>query len=121
MGFFLLFLQLQEPPFHLPILPGILDWKMKRYRNGEIWDFEEEMQLLGDGFCDQREVILGLDGDTTCTVCVCMPLIPFADDLPDPPPILSRAVAGCSNHNSVGGISFCTFLRVFYLNYYCLR
>nr|XP_004243623.1 N-acetyl-D-glucosamine kinase [Solanum lycopersicum] len=102
MGFFLLFLQLQEPPFHLPILLGILDWKMKRYRNGEIWDFEEEMQLLGDGFCDQREVILGLDGDTTCTVCVCMPLIPFADDLPDPPPILSRAVAGCSNHNSVG-------------------
>lgn len=75
---------------------------MKRYRNGEIWDFEEEMQLLGDRFCDEREVILGLDGDTTCTVCVCMPLIPFADSLPDPPPIFSRAVAGCSNHNSVG-------------------
>lgn len=87
---------------------------MKRYRNGEIWDFEQEMQqLLGDGFCEEREVILGLDGDTTCTVCVCMPLLPFADSLPDPPPILSRAVAGCSNHNSVGGIYTLAFLFSF--------
>lgn len=58
------------------------------------------------------EVILGLDGGTTSTVCVCMPLHPSPTtvsgvdcSLPDPPPILSRAVAGCSNHNSVGGTS----------------
>ncbi|KAK3001649.1 hypothetical protein RJ639_020389 [Escallonia herrerae] len=68
---------------------------MKRYRNGEVWDFEHEMQLRGV----EREVILGLDGGTTNTVCVCMP---FADRLPDPLPVLARAVAGCSNHNSVG-------------------
>ncbi|KAF3445053.1 hypothetical protein FNV43_RR14746 [Rhamnella rubrinervis] len=71
---------------------------MKRYRNGEIWDFEHEMPV-GIG-C--RDVILGLDGGTTSTVCICMPVIPFSDPLPDPPPVLARAVAGCSNHNSVG-------------------
>ncbi|KAL8508066.1 hypothetical protein ACS0TY_018571 [Phlomoides rotata] len=49
-------------------------------------------------------VILGVDGGTTSTVCVCLPLLPFTDhrQLPDPIPILGRAVAGCSNHNSVG-------------------
>lgn len=71
---------------------------MKRYRNGEIWDFEHEMPLRREG----AEVILGLDGGTTSTVCICMPLIPFSDRLPDPLPVLARAVAGCSNHNSVG-------------------
>ncbi|KAA8526186.1 hypothetical protein F0562_008075 [Nyssa sinensis] len=69
---------------------------MKRYRNGEIWDFEHEMPVVG------QEVILGLDGGTTSTVCICMPVIPFTDPLPDPVPVLARAVAGCSNHNSVG-------------------
>ncbi|KAK8490941.1 hypothetical protein V6N11_024148 [Hibiscus sabdariffa] len=44
--------------------------EMKRYRNGEIWDFEHE---------------------------------PFRSD---PLPVLARAVAGCSNHNSVGGCAF---------------
>lgn len=71
---------------------------MKRYRNGEIWDFEHEMPVSQDG----SEVILGLDGGTTSTVCICMPIIPFAGCLPDPLPVLARAVAGCSNHNSVG-------------------
>lgn len=72
---------------------------MKRYRNGEIWDFEHEMPVaLG-----ARDVILGLDGGTTSTVCICMPVIPFSDPLPDRPHVLARAVAGCSNHNSVGG------------------
>lgn len=71
---------------------------MKRYRNGEIWDFEHEMPVNRDG----SEVILGLDGGTTSTVCICMPIIPFDHPLPDPLPVLSRAVAGCSNHNSVG-------------------
>ncbi|KAH7578457.1 hypothetical protein JRO89_XS01G0384100 [Xanthoceras sorbifolium] len=67
---------------------------MKRYRNGEIWDFE--------AMDTRREVILGLDGGTTSTVCICMPVISMSDPLPDPLPILARAVAGCTNHNSVG-------------------
>ncbi|KAK9285844.1 hypothetical protein L1049_025045 [Liquidambar formosana] len=71
---------------------------MKRYRNGEIWDFEHEMPVSRDG----SDVILGLDGGTTSTVCICMPIIPFSHNLPDPLPVLARAVAGCSNHNSVG-------------------
>lgn len=72
---------------------------MKRYRNGEIWDFEHEMPVMGSS----NEVILGLDGGTTSTVCICMPLLPVSDPLPDPLPVLAKAVAGCSNHNSVGG------------------
>lgn len=72
---------------------------MKRGRNGEIWDFEHQMPVaLG-----ATDVILGLDGGTTSTVCICMPLIPYSDTLPDRPHVLARAVAGCSNHNSVGG------------------
>ncbi|KAJ9147117.1 hypothetical protein P3X46_029315 [Hevea brasiliensis] len=70
---------------------------MKRYRNGEIWDFEHEIAVPGD-----RPVILGLDGGTTSTVCICMPVLPVSNPLPDPLPVLARAVAGCSNHNSVG-------------------
>ncbi|KAL7185168.1 hypothetical protein ACSBR2_027156 [Camellia fascicularis] len=69
----------------------------KRYRNGDIWDFEHEM-----GVAASREVVLGLDGGTTSTVCICMPLIPYTDLLPDPIPVLARSIAGCSNHNSVG-------------------
>ncbi|XP_051115465.1 uncharacterized protein LOC127240697 [Andrographis paniculata] len=90
---------------------------MKRYRNGEVWDFEQMVAAaaaahgngkirndgkhLNEGF-NGRKVILGIDGGTTSTVCICMPLIPFSLPLPDPPPILARTVAGCSNHNSVG-------------------
>ncbi|GLT26270.1 hypothetical protein SLA2020_013520 [Shorea laevis] len=70
---------------------------MKRYRNGEIWDFEDEMVVPSN-----RQVILGLDGGTTSTVCVCMPFVPFSNPLPNPLPVLARAIAGCSNHNSVG-------------------
>ncbi|GMP67827.1 hypothetical protein CsSME_00027689 [Camellia sinensis var. sinensis] len=69
----------------------------KRYRNGDIWDFEHEMAVAAS-----REVVLGLDGGTTSTVCICMPLIPYTDLLPDPIPVLARSIAGCSNHNSVG-------------------
>jgi len=44
-------------------------------------------------------VILGVDGGASNTVCVCIPAaMPFNDPLP----VLSRTVAGCSNHNSVG-------------------
>ena len=71
---------------------------MKRYRNGEIWDFEHDVPMAG-----KKKVILGVDGGTTSTVCVCMPIMPFSAPLPDPLPLLARAVAGCSNHNSVGG------------------
>ncbi|KAF2302250.1 hypothetical protein GH714_033875 [Hevea brasiliensis] len=74
---------------------------MKLYRNGEIWDFEHEIDVPG-----HRPVILGLDGRTTSTVCICMPVQPFSNPLPDPLPVLARAVAGCSNHNSVGGHPF---------------
>ncbi|XP_009402565.1 uncharacterized protein LOC103986320 [Musa acuminata AAA Group] len=67
---------------------------MKRFRNGEIWGFEAQAPTgPADG------VVLGVDGGTTSTVCVCLPA---AGPLPDPLPILSRAVGGCSNHNSVG-------------------
>ncbi|KAI5683430.1 hypothetical protein M9H77_04658 [Catharanthus roseus] len=76
--------------------------KKRPYRNGEIWDFEAEM-----GVREKREqqVILGLDGGTTNSVCVCMAFnsnIGCDGPLPDSPPIIARAVAGCSNHNSVG-------------------
>ena len=81
----------------------------KRYRNGEVWDFEHEMAISGLGM--GREVILGLDGGTTSTVCVCIPIVPFTDHLPDPPPLLARAVAGCSNHNSVGGDTNLLFIN----------
>ncbi|XP_071721080.1 uncharacterized protein [Rutidosis leptorrhynchoides] len=76
---------------------------MKRERNGGIWDFEHGMAANGGG----QDLILGLDGGTTSTVCICMPVFSF-DDVsipPDPPPVLARAVAGCSNHNSVGEIA----------------
>lgn len=49
------------------------------------------------------EVIVGIDGGATSTVCVCMPLLPFSDQqLPDPLPVLGSAIGGCSNYNSVG-------------------
>lgn len=85
---------------------GIADAGMKRYRNGEIWDFEYEMPLA-DG---ASGVVLGLDGGTTSTVCICLPMTPFSDSQIESLPILARAVAGCSNHNSVGGDSFVFFL-----------
>ncbi|GAV59991.1 BcrAD_BadFG domain-containing protein [Cephalotus follicularis] len=69
---------------------------MKKYKNGEIWEFEQQMGSGG------RQVILGLDGGTTSTVCICMPVLPFSQPLPDPLPVLARSVAGCSNHNSIG-------------------
>jgi hypothetical protein len=57
-----------------------------------------------NGDYDGCDVVLGVDGGTTSTVCVCMPLLPFSDhNLPNPLPVLARAVAGSSNHNSVGG------------------
>lgn len=94
---------------------------MKRYRNGEIWDFEHEM-MQGGGLRNRNnnEVILGLDGGTTSTVCICMALRSLSDPLPDPLPVLARAIAGCSNHNSVGGNSnssplFFSFPRLFYM------
>ncbi|MQL96155.1 hypothetical protein Taro_028828 [Colocasia esculenta] len=79
---------------------------MKRYRNGELWEFEGEVPVPGAA----GGVILGVDGGTTSTVCVCLAASSNYPDgidggggsLPDPLPVLARAVAGCSNHNSVG-------------------
>lgn len=42
-------------------------------------------------------VVLGLDGGTTSTLCVCIET-PISDSLV----VLGRAEAGCSNHNSIG-------------------
>lgn len=82
--------------------------KKRPHRNGEIWDFETEVEVMnGSNHCE-REVILGLDGGTTTTVCVCMPFDRSSSNagneglFPDHPLLLARAVAGCSNHNSVG-------------------
>lgn len=81
---------------------------MKRYRNGQIWDFESEMPVSRVG----SDVILGLDGGTTSTVCVCISAaVPSSDSPPEAFPVLARAVAGCSNHNSVGGKSFINAIR----------
>lgn len=74
--------------------------------NGEVCSSDEKEQQQGvhENGHGSDGVVLGLDGGTTSTVCVCMPLLPFSDrNLPNPLPILARAVAGCSNHNSVGG------------------
>ncbi|KAF5472142.1 hypothetical protein F2P56_008882 [Juglans regia] len=79
--------------------------KNSRQRNGEVEAFEKEEAEAEVAHENGRvsDVVLGLDGGTTSTVCVCMPLLPFSDHgLADPPPVLARAVAGCSNHNSVG-------------------
>lgn len=73
--------------------------EMKRCRNGELWDFEHEI-LGGD------DIILGIDGGTTSTVCVCIALSdPRAISPSMACPMLARVVGGCSNHNSVGGTS----------------
>ncbi|XP_047073709.1 N-acetyl-D-glucosamine kinase-like [Lolium rigidum] len=47
-------------------------------------------------------VILGVDGGTTSTVCVCLPAAMPPPESPSAVPVLSRAIAGCSNRNSVG-------------------
>ncbi|XP_020600106.1 N-acetyl-D-glucosamine kinase isoform X1 [Phalaenopsis equestris] len=71
---------------------------MKGHPNGEIEGFVGETLSAG--------VILGLDGGTTSTVCICIPAtasIPFTGTkAAESIEILSRASAGCSNFNSVG-------------------
>ncbi|KAF7109231.1 hypothetical protein CFC21_109527 [Triticum aestivum] len=47
-------------------------------------------------------VILGVDGGTTSTVCVCLPAAMPPPEAPGSVAVLSRAIAGCSNRNSVG-------------------
>jgi hypothetical protein len=67
---------------------------MQRHTGREMWDLDEcQSPRMGS-------VILGVDGGASNTVCVC---IPAAMPSNDPLPVLSRTVAGCSNHNSVGG------------------
>lgn len=72
----------------------------KKHRNGEVSELEREMS---GGTGGVGGVILGIDGGTTSTVCVCVPFLqPQSLHLPDPLPLLARVEAGCSNHNSVG-------------------
>ncbi|KAG2581397.1 N-acetyl-D-glucosamine kinase-like isoform X1 [Panicum virgatum] len=47
-------------------------------------------------------VILGVDGGTTNTVCVCLPAAMPPPESPAAVPVLARAVSGSSNRNSVG-------------------
>uniref|UniRef100_A0A0E0EPQ1 N-acetyl-D-glucosamine kinase n=1 Tax=Oryza meridionalis TaxID=40149 RepID=A0A0E0EPQ1_9ORYZ len=65
---------------------------MGGYENGD-----SPAAAAGDG-----GVILGVDGGTTNTVCVCLPVAMPPPESPGAVPVLSRAVAGCSNRNSVG-------------------
>ncbi|XP_074568982.1 uncharacterized protein LOC141825496 [Curcuma longa] len=76
---------------------------MKRYRSSEVWDFE----MASPASRGSADVILGLDGGASDTVCVCISaaMPSFAGRLHGPLPVLSRAVSGCSNHNSVGEIT----------------
>lgn len=67
--------------------------EMGGYENGD-----SPVAAAGDG-----GVILGVDGGTTNTVCVCLPVAMPPPESPGAVPVLSRAVAGCSNRNSVGG------------------
>ncbi|GLJ40877.1 hypothetical protein SUGI_0845630 [Cryptomeria japonica] len=62
----------------------------------EIWGFELKLGA------QNTKVLLGLDGGTTSTVCVCTPVPSRNEQVPDPLPLLARAIGGCSNHNSVG-------------------
>eukprot|EP01018_Ginkgo_biloba_P034006 Gb_24440 [translate_table: standard] len=80
-----------QPEFSLSIT-------MKSYGDGEIWGFEVEME----GRANESKVLLGLDGGATSTVCICTSVPSIDEQLPDPPPVLARAVGGCSNHNSIG-------------------
>ncbi|CAI9269340.1 unnamed protein product [Lactuca saligna] len=74
------------------------------FQNGEVSIHRFDLHLGSE--CNEEEpVVLGVDGGTTSTICVCMPLLPISNShnhLPDPLPVLGRAIAGCSNHNSVG-------------------
>ncbi|XP_024517373.1 N-acetyl-D-glucosamine kinase isoform X1 [Selaginella moellendorffii] len=58
----------------------------------ELWDFEN----LADGRAPR--VVLGVDGGSTSTLCVCV----NANSSKESPKVIGRAVAGCSNRNSVG-------------------
>ncbi|XP_020243760.1 N-acetyl-D-glucosamine kinase-like isoform X1 [Asparagus officinalis] len=70
----------------------------KACRNGEIWSFETTANASPS---TSNGVILGLDGGTTSTVCVCIP-VSMESTSSVKVPILSSAVAGCTNRNSVG-------------------
>lgn len=76
----------------------------KKHRNGEISEFDRELSAGTAGGRAVGDVILGIDGGTTSTTCVCLPFLhPHSLHLPDSLPLLARVEAGCSNHNSVGG------------------
>ncbi|XP_018467677.2 uncharacterized protein LOC108839405 isoform X1 [Raphanus sativus] len=75
------------------------------HSNGNLEEEEGRGEAaVENGFGDG--LILGLDGGATSTVCVCVPFFPYGDRFPEPLPILGRAVAGCTNRNSVGANMF---------------
>lgn len=87
-------------PFKIPLISMKNNW----HSNGEVCSSQKEQEGAHQNGHGSDGVVLGLDGGTTSTVCVCMPLLPLSDhNLKNPLPILARTVAGCSNHNSVGG------------------
>ncbi|XP_078432719.1 actin-like ATPase superfamily protein [Wolffia australiana] len=63
--------------------------------NGTVW--ESEIVSLADNKAE--EIVIGVDGGATSTICVCLAL---SSVLPDPLPVLGRSIAGGSNPNSVG-------------------
>lgn len=86
-------------PFKIPLISMKNNW----HSNGEVCSSQKEQEGAHQNGHGSDGVVLGLDGGTTSTVCVCMPLLPLSDhNLKNPLPILARTVAGCSNHNSVG-------------------
>ncbi|KAL8171739.1 LOW QUALITY PROTEIN: hypothetical protein V2J09_023543 [Rumex salicifolius] len=73
--------------------------------SGETRALESRVKIRNHNKPQEAEggVVLGVDGGATSTTCVCIPFLPLSD--PDDLPILGRAVAGCSNHNSVGEVA----------------
>ncbi|KAG0522363.1 hypothetical protein BDA96_07G030600 [Sorghum bicolor] len=67
----------------------------------EMGGYENGDSTAAAGLADGG-VILGVDGGTTNTVCVCLPAAMSPPESPAAVPVLARAVAGCSNRNSVG-------------------
>eukprot|EP00252_Welwitschia_mirabilis_P022689 TRINITY_DN6219_c0_g1_i1.p1 TRINITY_DN6219_c0_g1~~TRINITY_DN6219_c0_g1_i1.p1 ORF type:complete len:354 (+),score=84.01 TRINITY_DN6219_c0_g1_i1:342-1403(+) len=70
---------------------------MTKQRNGEVCVENATPGSNGKG------IVIGVDGGTTSTVCVCLRLPDDNSELSACDPlVIGRAVAGCSNYNSVG-------------------
>lgn len=117
-----------SPRLHCIALENVAsdDWRLKHWRRDILWynpimqpteilidlnnwnEIHPPTPTMRNGdlhiYPKADDVVLGVDGGATSTVCVCIPLL--TRHLPDPLPILARAASGCSNYNSVGGHSF---------------